>query len=87
MVAKWPPTRIRVQVPLRSLTQRRSLPATARMATESQRPEGNDRSLASLNGAIQALNLAKDISSVTPAKAVFGSASTVLTMIRVRSLL
>ena len=33
--------------------------------------------------AIQAMNLAKEISSVTPAKAVFGSVSVLLTMIRV----
>ena len=37
-----------------------------------------------LNVAIEAMNLAKEISSVTPAKAVFGSVSVLLTMIRVR---
>ena len=39
-----------------------------------------------LNVTIEALNLAKEISSVTPAKAVFGSASILLAMIRVRFL-
>ena len=39
-----------------------------------------------LNVAIETLNLAKEISSVTPAKAVFGSVSVLLTMIRVRFL-
>ena len=39
-----------------------------------------------LNAAIEALNLAKEISSVTPAKAVFGSVSVLLVMIRVRFL-
>ena len=42
-----------------------------------------DRTLSSLNVAIEAMNLAKEISSITPAKAVFGSVSLVLTMIRV----
>ena len=37
-----------------------------------------------LNVAIEAMNLAKEVSSVTPAKAVFGSVSVLLTMIRVR---
>ena len=51
----------------------------------------NDRNvrttLSLLNAAIEAMNLAKEISSVTPAKAVFGSVSALLTMIRVRFLL
>ena len=38
-----------------------------------------------LNAAIEAMNLAKELSSITPAKAVFGSVSVVLTMIRVSS--
>ena len=36
-----------------------------------------------LNAAIKALDLAKEVSSLTPAKAVFGSASVLLTTIRV----
>lgn len=43
-----------------------------------------DSTLSILNIAIGALNLANEISSITPAKAVFGSASILLTMIRVR---
>ena len=35
--------------------------------------------------AIEAMNLAKEVSSITPAKAVFGSVSILLTMIRVCS--
>ena len=42
-----------------------------------------DGALSSLNVAIEAVNLAKDISSITPAKAVFGSVGVILTMIRV----
>ena len=38
-----------------------------------------------LNAAVEVLNLAKEVSSVTPAKAVFGSVSVLLTMIRVRA--
>ena len=44
-----------------------------------------DDVLSTLNVAIEAMNLAKEVSSVTPAKAVFGSVSALLTMIRVRS--
>ena len=54
------------------------------MNTKPQRPKGRDNTLSSLNTTIEALNLAKDICSITPAKAVFGSVSTLLTMIRVR---
>ena len=53
------------------------------MDTKFQRSKGRDGVLSSLNMAIEALNLAKEISSITPAKAVFGSVSAVLTMIRV----
>ena len=53
------------------------------MQTESQRPKGKDQTISSLNVAIEGLNLAKELSSVTPAKAVFGSASILLTMIKV----
>ena len=57
------------------------------MATKHQRPKGRDAVLSSLNMAIDALNLAKELSSITPAKAVFGSVGILLTMIKVRSLL
>jgi len=40
--------------------------------------------LSTLNVAIEAMNLAKEVSSITPATAVFGSVSVLLTMIRVR---
>jgi hypothetical protein len=42
-----------------------------------------DVTLSSLNVAIEAMNLAKEIASVTPAKAVFGSVSVILAMIKV----
>lgn len=57
------------------------------MTEKSQRPKGRDGILSSLNVAIDGLNLAKEISSITPATAVFGSVSILLTMIRVCPLL
>lgn len=53
------------------------------MDTNPQRQKEHDGSISLLNAAIEALNLAKDLSSITPAKVVFASASTLLTMIRV----
>lgn len=46
-------------------------------------PKARGAVLSSLNMAIDGLNLLKEISSVTPAKAVFGSVVVLLTMIRV----
>jgi len=57
------------------------------MVADSQRPKGRDRVLSALNVAIDVLNLAKEVSSITPAKAVFGSVSILLTVIRVRFVL
>ena len=56
------------------------------MAAKSQRLKGRGGTFSSLNVAIDAMNLAKEISSITPAKAAFGSVSIILTMIRVRAL-
>jgi len=53
------------------------------MATKSQRPNCRDAALSSLNAAVEALNLAKELSSVAPAKAAFGSVGVLLVMIRV----
>jgi len=53
------------------------------MQAKSQRPKGRDGAISSLNVAIEGLNLAKEVASVTPAKAVFGSVSILLVMIRV----
>jgi len=53
------------------------------MATKSQQSNRRDVALSSLNAAVQAVNLAKELSSVTPAKAVFGTVSVILTMIKV----
>ena len=53
------------------------------METESQNPKDRDGAISVLNGFIEVFNLAKEISSNTPAKAVFGSVSVLLAMIRV----
>ena len=55
------------------------------MASKPKRPKGQDGTLSSLNIAIEAMNLAKQVSSITPATAAFGSVGVLLTMIRVRS--
>ena len=39
--------------------------------------------ISALNVTIEAMNLAKEVSSVAPTKAVFGSVSAILTMIKV----
>ena len=58
------------------------------MGAKLQRPEGRDGAIYALNVAIDALNIAKDISAgVAPAQGVFGSISGLLTTIRVSSLL
>ena len=56
------------------------------MDAKIQRPKGRDGVLSTLNVAIKALALAKEVSSVTPAKIAFGTVSALLTMIRVRLL-
>jgi hypothetical protein len=53
------------------------------METESQQPKEREGVISALNGFIEVFNLAKEISSNTPAKAVFGSANVLLVMIRV----
>ena len=55
------------------------------MATKSQRPKGREGTISSLNAAIDAMDLAEKVSSITPAKAVFGTVSVLLVMIKVFS--
>ena len=57
------------------------------MQSKSQRPNEREGVISGLNAAIETLNLAKEISSITPAKAVFGSVSVILVIIRVSFLL
>ena len=53
------------------------------MDANSRQQKRQDNTLSLLNAAIEAMNLAKGLSSVTPAQAVFGSVGVLLTMIRV----
>jgi hypothetical protein len=49
----------------------------------SQQPKGRDGVLSTLDVSIQVLDLAKDSCGIPPAQIAFGSASVLLTMIRV----
>ena len=62
-------------------------PQISAMTDNSRQPKEQDGVLSTLNVAIDGLNIAKEIASVTPAKAVFGSVAVLLTMIRVSRLL
>ena len=57
------------------------------MKTQFQQPKRRDGVISSLNAAIDAINIAKDVMGMTPAKAAFGSVCVILIMIRVCSLL
>ena len=57
------------------------------MNPKSKQSKCRDDTLSSLNVVIESLNLAEDLSSITPAKAVFSTVSVILTMIRVGSFL
>jgi hypothetical protein len=54
------------------------------MASTSQPQKGRDVVLPTLDMFIQALNIAKDACGIPPAQIALGSASTLLTIIRVR---
>jgi len=53
------------------------------MAGRPKGPKEQEGAISALDAAMEALNLAKEISTIAPAKAVFGSVSVVLVMIRV----
>jgi len=57
------------------------------MEVKSQRPKGREGAMSALNTAVEALNLAKELSSIAPTKALFGSVSIILVIIRVGFLL
>jgi hypothetical protein len=63
------------------------LPRIFTMETESRQPKGREGAVSELNAAVEAMNLAKTASTITPIKAVFGSVSALLTLIRVCLLL
>jgi len=53
------------------------------MEVESQRPMWREGTISALNTVIEALDFAREVSTIAPAEAVFGSASATLVMIRV----
>lgn len=57
------------------------------MDARSKQSKRRDDVLSSLNVTIEGLNLAQNLSSITPAKAVFSIVSAILTMIRASFLL
>ena len=57
------------------------------MTDKPQQPKGRGSALSSLNTTIDTLNIAREVSSIAPAKAAFGSTSDLLTLIKVRFLL
>jgi hypothetical protein len=59
-------------------------PPPASTMASSQHPKGRDGVLTALSLLVQALNAAKDACGIPPAQIAFGSASVLLTMIRVR---
>ena len=54
------------------------------MASKLHQPKNRDGILSSLNVAIDAFALARSLSEIPAAQAVFGTLSVVLTMVRVR---
>ena len=54
------------------------------MDPKSPPTETSSNILSLLNAAVEAMNLTKEVSSATPAEAVFASVSIILVMIRVR---
>ena len=69
-----------------ALTPHPSLATTSTMDADSQRPKGREGAISALNEAIEDLSPAKT-SNIPPTRAVFGSVTTLLTLIRVRFLL
>jgi len=62
-------------------------PQVPTMDTIPYRQARRDNSLSLLTTSIEVMNLAEELSSIAPAKALFGSVSVLLIMIRVRCLL
>ena len=65
-------------------TARLQLPCISTRVKNFRQPRERDRTL-SLNAAVDGSNLAKEASSIVPAKAAFRSVTAILTMIRVSS--
>ena len=90
VATEWPLIHIRVRVLPHDLPRHTilsQLPQPPAMNPKYQQKKRPDNTLSLLNAAIEAMNLAKEVSGATPAKAVFGTVSALLTMIRVHFLL
>ena len=48
--------------------------------------EGRETTISALNAAMEAVNIAKELSSITPAQAAFGTVGVILAMVKVRLL-
>ena len=72
---------------LADTTSSNSCPDFELMDPKSKQSKRRDGVLSSLNMVIEGLNLAENLSTITPAKAVFGTVGVIFTMIRVSSLL
>jgi len=57
------------------------------MKFEPKRPKGRETTISALNGAVEAVDLARKGSRIYSAEVVFRSVGTLLTLIRVRFLL
>ena len=53
------------------------------MEAQSQRSKGQKAAISALNRAVKAMDLVEKTSSIAPAKTIFGTASKLLTLIRV----
>ena len=76
---------VRNQVPTHTSDVHAGFPRLQLVSTmiSSQPPKGRESILSTLDVLIQALNLAKDACGIPPAQIAFGSASVLLTLIRV----
>lgn len=84
-MSRWTLVSVKVQILFHNPHVAPLFPADLvfRMADKSQRLRRRDGIVSSLNAVVDGLNLAEELSSITPAKAVFGSVSALLTVIRV----
>lgn len=90
LLRRLPPTFIGVWFPAHSplaATSSRVVVDSELMNPNAPQPKRRNNVLSTLNVAIETSNLAKELSSITPAKAVFGTVSAILTMIKVGSFL
>ena len=84
MASKFPQTQKMASKLPQSQKMASELPQTQTMDSKLPQPKNRDNSLSALNVAIDAFILARILSDIPAAQAVFGTLSVVLTMVRVR---